>query len=103
MWERVTQPIIRDNHDKFPNELTLGEIRIIEQVAGSTLKALNYELTQPDDGKMFLDIDQYNILNQEYINQWKSKISKDKLNRMDQNRLLEVITKRLDVPYTQVT
>ena len=103
MWESVTKPIIRDNHDKFPNELTSEEIQIFEQVAGDTLKAFNYKLTQPEDSKMFLDIDEYNILNQEYIKEWKSKISKDKLNRMDQKRLLEVIRKRLDVPFTQAT
>lgn len=103
MWESVTRPIIRDNHDKFPNELTSEEIRIFEQVAGSSLKAFNYELTQSNENKMYLDIDKYNILNREYINQWKSKDSKDKFKRMNQKRLLEVIMKRLDVPIEQVS
>ncbi|NNF21742.1 MAG: hypothetical protein HKN67_07355, partial [Saprospiraceae bacterium] len=103
MWESVTRPIIRDNHDKFPNELTSEEIKIFEKVAGSTLETFNYELTQSKDNNIILDIDAYNVLNQEYKNQWKSKVSKDKRNRMQQKRLLEEIMKRLNVPVEQVS
>jgi len=97
MWESVTRPIIRDNHDKFHDELTLEEIQIFEQVAGNTLERLDYKLTQSKENKTLLDVDEYNLLNARLIREWKEKASKDKRKRVEQENLLREIKNRLEI------
>jgi hypothetical protein len=55
MWENVTKPVMKDNHDKFLKELTPEEILIFEQVAGDTLVKLGYRLhmVKPGETKTF--------------------------------------------------
>lgn len=43
MWENLSQPIIKNNFNKFLKELSEEQIRIFENVAGSTLLKLNYK------------------------------------------------------------
>lgn len=43
MWENLSQPIIKDNFNKFLKELSEEQITIFENVAGSTLEKLNYK------------------------------------------------------------
>ena len=43
MWENLSQPIIKDNFNKFLKELSEEQITIFESVAGSTLEKLNYK------------------------------------------------------------
>jgi hypothetical protein len=50
MWENVEKPVIADNFNKFRKELSAGDIQLFEQVAGSTLKKLGYELCFPANG-----------------------------------------------------
>jgi len=43
MWENLSQPIIKNNFNKFLKELSEEQIKIFENVAGSTLLKLNYK------------------------------------------------------------
>lgn len=51
MWENLSQPIIKNNFNKFFKELSNDQIKIFEHVAGSTLLKLNYKryLTKEDN------------------------------------------------------
>lgn len=42
MWENLSQPVIKNNFNKFLKEMNNDEIKIFEYVAGSTLLKLNY-------------------------------------------------------------
>ncbi len=42
LWENLTRPIMRDNSQKFLQELSVEDIRIIEAVAGDCLDTLSY-------------------------------------------------------------
>jgi hypothetical protein len=42
LWENLTRPIMRDNSQKFLEELSVEDIRIIEAVAGDCLDTLGY-------------------------------------------------------------
>lgn len=98
MWESVTKPIIRDNNGKFHNELTSEEIQIFEQVAGDTLKLLGYELMNPNENKVEMDIEYYNLLNAQKITEIKEKASNlDIQKRAAQENLLRDIQNRLKV------
>ncbi len=48
MWNNLVKPVIKNNTNKFPKELSSEEIEIFERVAGRTLIKLGYELvTKP--------------------------------------------------------
>lgn len=47
MWENVTQPILKNNKNKFLSELSSEEICIFESVASNELTALGYDLVTP--------------------------------------------------------
>ena len=44
MWSNVTKPIMKDNTQKFLQEMTAEDIALFESVAGETLKKLGYSL-----------------------------------------------------------
>ena len=43
LWENVTQPIMKKNSNKFLNEMSDIEIKIIESIVGNTMDKLGYE------------------------------------------------------------
>ncbi|MCL8006954.1 sulfotransferase [Gelidibacter japonicus] len=53
MWQNLSQPILKNNYNKYSKELSHDQIRIFEQVAGSTLLKLNYNPCFTINGKIF--------------------------------------------------
>lgn len=66
MWENLSQPIIKDNFNKFLKELSEEQISIFENVAGSTLEKLNYKRYFTENDFSFPE-DQIEKFNQENV------------------------------------
>jgi len=43
-WQNLSQPILRNNREKYLTELSAKEIALIESIAGRQMKAFGYEL-----------------------------------------------------------
>jgi len=44
MWKNISQPILKDNSNKFLNEMNAFDMSLFEKIAGTTLTKLNYKL-----------------------------------------------------------
>ena len=98
MWRNVKQPVLKDNKNKFLNELSLAEIRIFETVAGKELAALGYKLVTPaEDIKAFtsIEIEEFELKNKQLKAQFSQQAATvDKQKREPQERLLQSIRER---------
>ncbi|MFZ9044732.1 MAG: sulfotransferase family protein [Cyclobacteriaceae bacterium] len=52
MWKNVARPIIKQNQNKFRNELSDEEIEIFESVAGNSLTILGYQVINTEFRKL---------------------------------------------------
>jgi len=68
LWENVAQPIMKMNSNKFLNEMSDLEIKIIESIAGNTMDKLGYERFKIDRGYELkftaADIEEYKSANE---------------------------------------
>jgi hypothetical protein len=97
MWENLSQPIIKNNFNKFLKELTEEQIRIFENVAGSTLQKLNYErvFTEKDFNYPEDQIEKFNQENKLLKQIAASNLSeKDFDKRKGQSNLMKEINER---------
>jgi hypothetical protein len=97
MWENLSQPIIKNNFNKFLKELTEEQIRIFENVAGSTLQKLNYErvFTEKDFNYAEEQIEKFNQENKLLKQIAASNLSeKDFDKRKGQSNLMKEINER---------
>lgn len=97
MWENLSQPIIKDNFNKFLKELSEEQITIFENVAGSTLQKLNYErfFTENDFNYPEDQIEKFNQENKLLKQIAASNLSeKDFDKRKGQSNLMKEINER---------
>jgi hypothetical protein len=97
MWENLSQPIIKNNFNKFLKELSEEQITIFENVAGSTLQKLNYErfFTEKDFNYSEDQIEKFNLENKLLKQIAASNLSeKDFDKRKGQSNLMKEINKR---------
>ena len=99
LWGNVTQPIMKQNTQKFLKKMTNEEIEIFESVAGDVLDALGYERVRIAKGEEIQftpeDIEKFNAINEAK----KAEISQqmdpeDRERRNIQASLLEEIKSR---------
>lgn len=65
MWENISQPLIKNNFNKFFKELSDDQIKIFEHVAGSTLLKLNYKRYLTEEDRFYSEdqIENFNLEN----------------------------------------
>ncbi|SNR74715.1 sulfotransferase family protein [Lutibacter flavus] len=98
MWENLSQPIIKNNFNKFSKELSDDQIKIFEHVAGSTLLRLNYNRYLAEVGDNFYsedEIEKFNVENKLLKQIAASNLSeKDREKRKGQSNLVKEIIER---------
>lgn len=97
MWENVSQPIIKDNSNKFLNQMSSDDLSIFESVAGSTLQSLNYELYSENGNMNFTEADfiDFNQQNEQLKQEVLANASAEDIDRKEgQKRLLQEIASR---------
>lgn len=97
MWENLSQPIIKDNFNKFLKELSEEQITIFENVAGSTLEKLNYKrlFTKNDYSYTEDEIEKFNQENEALKKLAALNLSeKDFEKRKGQSNLMKEIKER---------
>ncbi|OGS74658.1 MAG: hypothetical protein A3F91_13015 [Flavobacteria bacterium RIFCSPLOWO2_12_FULL_35_11] len=97
MWENISQPLIKNNFNKFFKELSDDQIKIFEHVAGSTLLKLNYKRYLTEEDKFYSEdqIENFNLENKLLKQMAVSNLSEKDLNkRKGQANLVKEIIER---------
>jgi hypothetical protein len=99
LWEKVTQPVMKDNSRKFLDYSNPEEVRIFELIAGDTLSALGYKrfYTQEGETANFSpeEIAEFDNINQKRNEKIYLEIDeKDRERREEQTALLKNIKLR---------
>ena len=97
MWENISQPLIKNNFNKFFKELSDDQIKIFEHVAGSTLLKLNYKRYLTEEDKFYSEdqIENFNLENKLLKQIAVSNLSeKDLDKRKGQANLVKEIVER---------
>ena len=94
LWKNLSRPLIKNNKEKYINDLTNNDILLFESINHSYLKLLGYKLNFKEKSYLtsFLqdDIDKFAILNNRLKDKLLSNISsKELLNREKQLKLLK--------------
>ncbi len=99
LWDKLTQPVMKDNTRKFLREATEEDIRIFESVAGHVLDKLGYDRVHIPAGKeqQFTEqqLMEFSAENQRLKQLHASNVDKDDLERRErQSKLLVDIRNR---------
>jgi len=99
MWKNVIQPVIKNNFEKFKNELTPQDIKIFEGIAGEQLQQLGYSISNPFPVSFTQkQIANFKIINDEIVEKIKQdSSSKDVEKRKKQDELLIKIKQRFQI------
>ena len=96
MWKNLSKPLIKNNKEKYIDELSANQILLFESINYRYLKMLNYKLKY--DNSKFInsfskkDLLNYNIINNKLRDEFFSKISSMELSkRKRQLQFLEKI------------
>ena len=100
LWDKLTQPVMRNNTGKFLRESSEDDIRIFESVAGHVLDRLGYERVQVPHGKEMtfseLEINAFTRENERLKQDLVADVDKADLERRErQEALLEEIKSRI--------
>ncbi|PNW26648.1 sulfotransferase family protein [Formosa algae] len=105
MWQNITQPIIKNNYNKFLQDMPVEELTLFEKIAGNTLSKLNYKLYTKQDCKPILNevIEAYSVEN-EYLkaNAILKADQADISKKKEQLQLLKAIANRDSFHYANV-
>ncbi|WP_157757620.1 sulfotransferase family protein [Pseudalgibacter alginicilyticus] len=104
MWANISQPILKNNYNKFLEEMDTVDLSLFENIAGNTLIKLNYKLYSNGDYKSISkeDMEAYHVEN-ELLKQ-KSLLNADKEDlskKSSQLQLLKDIENRIIVKAVQ--
>ena len=96
LWKNLSKPLIKNNKEKYIDELSANEILLFESINYRYLKMLNYKLKY--DNSKFInsfsksDLLNYNILNNKLRDEFFSKISSMELSKREmQLKFLEKV------------
>lgn len=102
MWENLSQPIIKNNFNKFMKEMSESELKIFESVAESTLLKLNYKIFSEENGANFSkdEIEKFNAENEMLKQEAVLNASESDLNKIkgQTNLLKEIIERKIPIP-----
>jgi hypothetical protein len=99
LWGNLTQPLLKNNTQKFLNEASVNDIRIFESVAGHFLQRLGYPRYCVREGEELrfsqADIDTFNVENKRLKREVMGSVNQEDLDRRNhQERLLTEIASR---------
>ena len=96
LWKNLSKPLIKNNKEKYIDELSANQILLFESINYRYLKMLNYKLKY--DNSKFInsfsksDLLNYNILNNKLRDEFFSKISSMELSKREmQLKFLEKV------------
>ena len=99
LWQNVTQPVLKNNSNKFIDQMPEKDLEIFESVAGHILDELGFDRFFVETGKeLVFDDDQiqmFNTINKQLKDKAMNSIDKeDMLRRLRQSALLDEIKSR---------